>query len=70
MVIQISPTLPCAQYMADSSLPQLCGKPTTHALITPDDDKTWELLPICSSHLCEVTQDSDLNVMRAMATGM
>lgn len=62
MVIQISSTLPCAQYMAESPLPQICGEPTSHAMITPDADKTWELLPICSNHLCEAMMNSSLDV--------
>jgi hypothetical protein len=55
MIIQIDPALPCAQYLAGVSPSQLCGAPAIHAIITPDGDGTWEMLPVCSDHLQEAS---------------
>lgn len=55
MMIQFEPALPCTQYLMDVSPPQLCGKLATQAIISPEEDGLWEMVPVCSEHLREVT---------------
>jgi DUF971 family protein len=55
MIIQIDPTLPCAQLNASSPSAEFCRESATQAVIAPASDGTWEMLPVCSNHLFEVT---------------
>lgn len=59
MQISIDLALPCAQYVENSSPSRLCGEPTTEAVIVPDVDGTWELIPICTQHMNEARQGTD-----------
>jgi hypothetical protein len=59
MEISTDLALPCGQYLEGSSPARLCGELTTHAVIVPDSDGAWELIPVCSQHLIEASQQLD-----------
>jgi hypothetical protein len=55
MIIQIDPALPCGQLVGGPDAGQPCGELATQAVIRPEEDGTWEMLPVCDKHLQEAT---------------
>ena len=60
MVITLDSPLPCAPYQDGPHSGRshaICGQPATSGIITPSDDHTWELLPVCARHFWAAVSD-------------